>query len=142
MDPVLIPIVALLVPIIIVPTALGFRHARFLCEVAHKERIKAMELGRELPGDRSGSPAAFAAAIGAGVPILAMLFAWLASPQVYRSHSEQIWDWAALVGLAGLISGSILAARLALRSKAAATDQGSLKPDYDPDAYDVVGRRG
>ena len=46
MEVILIPIIALMIPIVIVPTALAFRHARFLREVEHKERMRAMELGR------------------------------------------------------------------------------------------------
>ena len=36
MDPLIIPIIAVLIPIVIVPTALGIKHARFLREVEHK----------------------------------------------------------------------------------------------------------
>ncbi len=42
MDPLIIPIVALLIPMIIVPTAMGIKHARYLREVEHKERMRAM----------------------------------------------------------------------------------------------------
>ena len=57
MDPLIIPIVALLIPIIIVPTALGIKHAKFLREVKHAERMRAMELGRTRAEDESWSPA-------------------------------------------------------------------------------------
>ena len=60
------PIVGMLIPIIIVPTALGFKHARYLRQVEHDERMKAMELGQTLPGDQSWTPASIAMTIGAG----------------------------------------------------------------------------
>ena len=60
MDPLIIPIVALLVPIIIVPTALGIKHARYLREVEHAERMRAMDQGRLLHTSRDGDTVAAA----------------------------------------------------------------------------------
>ena len=50
---VLIPIVALAIPIVLVPVVLGICHARNERELEHSERMKALELGRALPGDES-----------------------------------------------------------------------------------------
>ena len=63
MDPHIIPIVGMLIPIIIVPTALGFKHARYLRQVEHEERMRAMELGQTLAEDESWTPASVALVI-------------------------------------------------------------------------------
>jgi hypothetical protein len=140
MEPILIPIVALLIPIIVVPTALGLKHARFLREVEHRERMRAMELGRALPESQSWSPTGLAGAIGAGVPIASMVIAGMATHSDAHSYAASIWKAAGLVGLGGVICGTILAAlRFAARPQPAPD---MVKADYDPDAYDVVGRRG
>jgi hypothetical protein len=138
MDAYIIPIVGMLIPIIIVPTALGFKHARFLREVEHAERMKAMELGQTLPEDQPWTPAHIAVAIGAGVPIAAMFIAFIAAPKA--GSSEGVWMATMLIGVAGVIGGTVLASmQFSKRDQAAASDE---KPAYDPDAYDVVGRRG
>ena len=144
MDPLIIPIVALVIPIIIVPTAMGIKHARFLREVEHAERMRAMELGRPLDEDETWTPAGIVVTIGAGVPVASMLIAWLAS----RSYGiaggsvvESIWKMAGMVGLGGVICGSILASQMLMKrdQPAPAVDE---KPEFDPEAFDVVGRRG
>jgi hypothetical protein len=137
MDPLIIPIVALLIPIIVVPTALGIKHARFLREVEHAERMKAMELGLTQADEHSWTPAGLAASIGAGVPIAVMFIAFIAAPR--QGSSDALWMAATLIGVAGVICGTILAAMQFSRRDQPSTVE---KPSYDPDQFDVVGRRG
>ena len=142
MDPLVIPIVALLIPIIIVPTAMGIKHARFLREVEHAERMRAMELGRTLAEDESWTPAGLAATIGAGVPIAALALAVFAGrmipdPLVLASA----WKADGMVGLGGVICGTALAF-LHISNRASAAPVAGEKPAYDPDEFAVVGRRG
>jgi hypothetical protein len=141
MDALLIPIIGMMIPIVIVPTALGFKHARFLREVKHAERMRAMELGRTLPEDDPLSPATIATGIGAGVPLGSLFIAWLAD-RTSEGDAETIWIASSMVALGGLICGTILAARHFATRNQPATYQDTLKPEYDPDAFDVVGRRG
>jgi hypothetical protein len=58
---------------------------------------------------------------------------------------EEVWATSAMVGIAGVICGTILASKhFALRAETerlARTDYSS-KPHVDADAYDVVGSRG
>jgi hypothetical protein len=141
MEAIVLPILALSIPIVIVPTALAFKHARFLREVEHEERMKAMELGRLLPEDEAFSPAKLAAGIGIGVPIGSFFFAWLAD--LTSTAGQAVWPAVGSVGLGGVICGTILAARhFATRNQHAVAHHETLKPEFDPDAYDVVGRRG
>ena len=143
MEAILIPLAALMIPIIIVPTALGLKHARFLREVEHAERMRAMELGQTLAEDESWSPANIAVAIGAGVPIGSLGIAWLASKSLGFAPIGPIWNAAGMVGLAGVICGSILAANLfSARDRATVAPAQDRKPTFDPDTFDVVGSRG
>ena len=70
MSTVLIPIAALMIPIVIVPTSLWFRHRSRVLQLAHAERIRAMELGIVNRNPQMGWPgAAVCIGMGAGVPI-------------------------------------------------------------------------
>ena len=142
MEAIVLPIIALMIPIVIVPTVLGFKHGRYLREVEHTERMRAMELGRTLPGDEPLSPAIIATAIGVGVPLGSLVLAWLADLTSGGRSGEVIWMAAGLVALGGVICGTTLAYPLLATRNQPATYQEALKPEYDPDAFDVVGRRG
>ena len=142
MSPFWIPIVGMLIPIIIVPTAMGIRHARFLREVEHAERMRALELGQSLAEDRGCTRMDVAMAIGAGVPVGSLGVAWLAG-QSSPLLIEPLSVTAGVVGLGGVICGTFLATRrLANRDQPIPTGKADEKPAYDPDAYDVVGSRG
>ena len=142
MDPLIIPIVGMLIPIIIVPTALGIKHARFLREVEHAERMRAMELGHNLAEDESWTPAGIAVAIGAGVPLAALFLAFIATKQVPSETIKVIWMAASMVGIAGVICGSSLAGMQLSKRDQPSTAPADAKPIYDPDEFDVVGSRG
>jgi hypothetical protein len=137
MDPLIIPIVGMLIPIIIVPTALGIKHARYLREVEHVERMRAMELGHRPADEHSWTPAGIAGSIGAGVPIAVMFIAFIAAPRT--GPADALWMAAGMIGVAGVICGSILAAMQFSKGNRPSTVE---KPSYDPDQFDVVGRRG
>ena len=137
---IVVPIFGMLIPIIIVPVALVIRHSRHLREFEHAERMKALELGRTLPQDERWDTAPkIAALIGAGVPVGVFGFAWLASMMV--GFHDDIWMSSMAVGMAGVICGTILAARHFAR-QAGAENLSDAKPIYDADAFDVVSSRG
>jgi hypothetical protein len=139
MEVLLIPLTALSIPIIVVPTALAFKHARRVRELEHLERMRAIELGRALPGDESWSiPARIAVAIGAGVPIVSMIIAFLESQQ--QGYRFETWFFCGCTAIAGVIGGTLLASRHLFASSEA--ERPASKPVYDPDAFDVVSSRG
>jgi hypothetical protein len=143
MDPILIPILGVFIPIVVVPASLTFKYYKYKRECEHIERIKALEVGRTLPGDEPWwSPSKTIVAMGAGVPIGVFAFAWLAA--VSSNAHEEVWVMAGLVGIAGVIAGTILAAKeSAQRHQTEAALQSAFeKPYIDADAYDVAGRRG
>ena len=121
-----------------IPIILGFRHARRTRELDHAERMKALEVGRPMPGEGKNEPSSnssrIALSIGAGVPIGVFGCAWLTSTAA--GYHESIWIASALVGTAGVVCGSILAA-LSIKS-----EKSSAKPVVEEDAYDVVASRG
>lgn len=149
MDHDMIPVIAILMPVLMVTAILVLKHRQQRREWLYRERMKAMELG--LGGPATGTwPAALAAiCIGAGVPIGSFLIAWLAG---LTSHArEEAFVGATIVSLVAVVQGSRLATRLAVWSSesdsrpeaANAAHQANGKPPaYDPDAYDVVSRRG
>lgn len=134
------------------PVFLGIRHARRVREFEHAERMKALELGRPLPGDNEPNAAQHgplmsspAAPLGVWLPLGALGIAWLASgaPWVNAGTSMMVWGAAGAVGLAGVICGTILHIRqqdrVIERANLAYTAK---QPAHDPDAFDVVSRRG
>jgi hypothetical protein len=136
-DPMILPIIALGLPVILVPIVMGIRHARIERELEHAERMKALEQGRTLPGDEPWwSPARVCVAIGAGVPVGTFGIAFLA-------NDTNAWIAAGLVGGAGVVGGTILAYRYFTQYFQAKSREhiDLAKPFVDHDAYDVVSQR-
>jgi hypothetical protein len=143
MDPLVIPIVGMAIPIILVPVILGLRHARLERELEHAERIKALELGQTLPQDEPWwTPARICVAIGAGVPVGVFGCALMASHSI--GYQEPIWTAAGVVGVAGVLCGTFLTGRYFAQYAQAKSirSEGFAKPVFEPDAFDVVGTRG
>jgi hypothetical protein len=149
---------------------LGFRQARRKQEFVHAERLQALGMGIPL-GAQSAWPAAVCIAIGAFVPVCALVVALIASVSPWRSNlppsaeylpfHEQVilqheqartvflatvWGTSSTVGVAGVIAASVLAWRLLSHKPRIESDAvvspSSRKPAFDPDAFDTVGRRG
>jgi hypothetical protein len=119
----------------------GIRLERFKQEVAHEARMRALDLGRVLPGDEPWwSPARTALAIGLIVPVTVFMCATIASHVV--GFHEGIWIAAGLVGLGGVISGSCLAGLSFSTAHQGKYPELAEKPEVAEDAYDVVGSRG
>lgn len=138
MDPLIIPIVGMSIPILIVPTALAAKRAQRERELEHAERMKALQLGRTLPRDEPWwTPARLGLALGLGVP--SSVFACAAVVTLATGYHSGIWLAAAVVGSAGVVWGSDLARRGPAEQAAPAH---SAKPSVDEDAFDVVGARG
>lgn len=150
MSPFVIPIVAILMPLVLVPTVITLKHRHKRLEWEHKERMRALET--RLPVSmRQAAGAGGVAAIGAGVPMIAVLGAFLTSLTVDPTHFEDgVAVYALAWGCASMISGgafvtSLILYRMQARAAteayadAAALDNGKLA--FDPDAFDVVSSR-
>ena len=144
-DPILIPIFGVCIPIVIVPASLLFKYKKFQRECEYAERMKALEVGRTLSGDEPWwSPSRIIVAIGAGVPVGVFGLAWLVTETA--GAQEEVWVGAIMIGMTSVICGSLLAAKQFARTGHVGSGTSSPhladKPHFDPDAYDVAGRRG
>ena len=152
MDPLAIPIVAILMPLVLVPTILVLKHRHKRREWEHLERMKAMSGSQPLTRLSGWVGSGSVAAIGAGVPVAAVLGAlvttlnWRPSGFNDVSVPAVAWGCAVLISAGGLIT-SLLLALLQARTQqrldsAASADLDHAKPAFDPDTFDVVGSRG
>jgi hypothetical protein len=149
MEPLLIPIVAILMPLLLVPTILVLKHRHKKREWEHRERMKAMETSFPVSHTLGLGNARGVAAIGAGVPAASVLAAFLTSvaweprPLDDVSVPAVAWGCAVLISVGGLVTSLILASMHAKAAEKAASiarmDQA--KPAFDPDTFDVVGSR-
>jgi hypothetical protein len=151
-DPLIIPIVAIMMPLVLVPTILVLKHRHKRREWEHRERMRAMD--GPMPLMRSGASVGTGgvAAIGAGVPVasvlaaLATTLAWDQNTPADMPMPAVAWGCAVIISVAGL-GTSLLLALLQARSQrqidsaVAAALQSSEKPAFDPDTFDVVGSR-
>lgn len=138
-----VPIVVILLPIavvalvVLVPVVMGIRAEQHKREMEHAERMRAIELGRPIPGDAGWwSPARTAVGIGVGVPLGVFGIAFVAS-LLTEQAAPFIWPSAGGIGLAAVICGTVLASRLPDPSRSPAPPPGT-KPYTDPDAYDAA----
>jgi hypothetical protein len=149
MEEVIIPITAILMPLVLVPTILTLKHRHKKREWDHLERMKAIEMGQPISAQREAWGAQSVAKIGAGVPIASVVAALLTCakgpPAVDGVPLAAIaWGCAALIS-GGAMLTSLILAFMVTRSRARADAESLLnqaKPVYDPDAFDVVGSRG
>jgi hypothetical protein len=119
---------------------LGIRHDRQKREMEHLERMKALELGRTLPQDESWfTPAKIAVLIGAVVPL--GVFVSVGTATTSSGYHEEMWLAAMSVGMAGVISGAVVAVQSS-RSRKTSDSAAVVKPYVEEDAYDVVSSRG
>lgn len=143
----LIPIVAILMPAVLVPSILALKFRQRRREWEHNERMRSLELGMPLVQAQPWPAAAVAIALGLGTPAAAFLISWLAVLTA-RVDSE-IFIGTVVVALAGVVSGARLALKL-IPAGMTFRPAGPLpreaashpKPSFDPDTFDVVGRRG
>jgi formate hydrogenlyase subunit 3/multisubunit Na+/H+ antiporter MnhD subunit len=148
MSVLVIPLAAILMPLVLVPTILFMKHRHERRQWEHLERMRQME--ERLPASpvQALGRARGVAAIGAGVPIVSVFTAWLTTisyqPAVFDESVAGIaWGSAAIISICAMFTGLLLARMhvRAVKDLESDTSQNA-KPVYDPDAFDVVSRRG
>lgn len=121
----------------------GIRHDRIKREMAHKERLRALELGRPLPGDRPWlTPTRIGFLTGVIVPICVMAFA--ARSVSSAGYQGEIWKFCGIVSMAAVLSGAVVtcvASNNESASRGKVADR-AVKSNVDEDLYDVVSARG
>jgi hypothetical protein len=128
------------------PVVLSMRQAARNREFEHAERLKALELGRPMPGDRATEVATRNTHNGIvlWVPLGALGIALGAMNSTGDSTAAVIAIWAAAgaVGVTGVICGTILAMRAPSPEVPAPRHLFSTKAPTEDDAVDTVSRRG
>jgi hypothetical protein len=151
MDPLYIPIVAILMPLILVPTTLVMKYRHQKRKWEHLERLKSMEAQVPMPIRQALERAAGVSAIGAGVPALSVLGAffttliWEPLPGDDSAAVPAIaWGCAVLISIGAMLTSLKLASmqHSARKEFDYASSIDDRKPVYDPDAFDVVSSRG
>lgn len=124
----------------------SIRQARRRKELEHLERIKAMEMGLvPAPSGLDWPAAAVCIAIGAGVPIGSFLICWLAA--LTANAPGGIWVAPVFVSFPAIVAARKVAYRMidprsGAKASGYARSAPSGKPEFDPDAFDVVSSRG
>src|SRR4051794_17934690 len=86
---------------------MGIRHDRYKRELEHKERMRALELGRPLPGDLSWfSTQRIGFLMGAVAPVGCFGMALLATQSA--GFQPQVWEMAGIVSTVALLCGAVL----------------------------------
>ena len=146
----IIPLSGIMMPLVLVPTIILLVHRQKKREWHHQERLRALEMGLPASGPDRVPGGGTVIAIGAGVPIASVLTAWMTTISVSDSHPDYMpivavaWGCALMISSGALITSLVLGVLL-MRSRKPAepVDQfAAIKPAYEPDAYDVVSRRG
>ncbi len=151
MDPLIIPVVAILMPLVLVPTILVLKHRQKRREWEHRERMRAMDGPMPLLRSAAWAASGGVAAIGAGVPVASVGAAFLTTLTWDPTGPSDVpmpaiaWGCAVVISVAGLVA-SLLLALLQARTQrqiesASAAAYHAEKPAFDPDTFDVVGSR-
>ena len=116
-------------------------------EMEHLERMKALEMGvAPSPVGMDWPAAAVCMAIGAGVPVGSFAICWLAT--LTADAPDGIWVAPVFVSFSAIGAARKLAHRVidprsgSKKKPTCARSAPAGKPEFDPDAFDVVGRRG
>ena len=141
--------------LVVLPILLHFHGERKKRKFEHIERMRAIDAGRPYAGEKKlGLPAipewavphVIAVSIGAAVPLGVFVCALLAT--LLGGFQKDIWIAAGMVGLGGVICGTVLAGRV-LQTTAADGCESRFswpnsvsKPPVEEDAFDVVSSRG
>ncbi len=136
-----IPIIALLIPIVLVPSIVVTKMRMRARELEHRERMRALELGREFPSSASWLTAPMLAlALGVLMPWGVFLAAALTPPR--GAPPASIFIIAAVVAIMGVLSGAFIAHRhYARQTYWAATGLKDKAQAVDADEYDFAGHR-
>jgi hypothetical protein len=146
----LIPLTAILMPLVLVPTVIFMKHRQQRRKWEHLERLKAMEIQLPLPRGHGAPAYGSVAAIGTVVPTASVLAAFLTSIIFSPEGGDVVavpaiaWGCAFLISTLAFATSLVLAfmQRAASKEAEAVEPLGNGKPAFDPDSFDVVSARG
>jgi hypothetical protein len=149
-EALIIPLAGIMLPLILVPIVMTMKFIHKKREWEHLERMRTLQTGGSVsrPSQRLGGAALMG--IGAGVPAVSVVAASITTSNIpftapdYLAFVAVTWGCAFLISTVALICAVVLGVVQARSQKAspAFDDDTAAKPAYEPDAYDVVSRRG
>jgi hypothetical protein len=149
-EALIIPLAGIILPLVLVPLVMTLKFRMKKREWEHLERMRALQMGVVPPqaGHRIGPGVLIS--IGTGVPAASVLAAGVTSLNIPTDLPDPLaviaiaWGCAWLISTGAMVTALVLGVVQAKANKVASTvDQDpAAKPAYDPDAYDVVSRRG
>jgi hypothetical protein len=148
MNALWIPILGIMMPLVLVPTIMILKHRTLRKEWEHKERMQAIEMGLPPGSTHVGGSIA---AVGAGVPIAAVIAAVMTTLSYSSPEGEEVavlgivWGCTLMIGAIGMITSLFLAhmhTRVRKGTESSHNIARNGKPAFDPDAFDVVSNRG
>ncbi len=149
-EALIIPLAGNMMPLVLVPSIIILVHRPKKREWHHQERLRAIDAGLPAPASERTPGGGSVVAIGAGVPVASVFTAWMTTMGVSDSHPDYMpiiaiaWGCAFLISTGALITSLVLGVLLLRSSKSAQPVNAfaAIKPEYEPDAYDVVSSRG
>jgi hypothetical protein len=148
-EALIIPLAGIVLPLVLVPMIMTMKFRMKKREWEHLERMRALQMGvaPAQAGHRIGPGVLIS--IGTGVPVASVLAAGITSLNVPSDLSDPLaviaiaWGCAWLISTGAMVTAAVLGIVQARARKDASTlDEAAAKPAYEPDAYDVVSRRG
>ena len=149
-EALIIPLAGIMLPLVLVPMIMTMKFRMKKREWEHLERMRALQMGvaPAQAGHRIGPGVLIS--IGTGVPAASVLAAGITSLNVPSDLSDPLaviaiaWGCAWLISTGALVTAVVLGIVQARAQKDASTldHEAAAKPAYEPDAYDVVSRRG
>ncbi|MDG3003104.1 hypothetical protein [Paludisphaera mucosa] len=148
MPPTIIPLAGIALPLILVPTIMLTKNLGQRRYYRHLERMQALKSGLPVPASTPLPGPGSVVAIGAGVPIVSILGALIATASIPWESPDVlpltaiIWSMSLFLALGGLTTALILGVLLhrAHRRSTSTDAAASAKPAYDPDMFEPAGR--
>jgi hypothetical protein len=150
MNVLYIPMLAVVMPLVLVPTLVTMKHRQQRRKWEHLERLKSMEAQMPIPMRQAMGRAGGIAAIGAGVPSVSVFGALLTTLLWEPFESGDpiavpaiAWGCALFISLGAMFTSLKLASmqHAAWRELELAHRGDDFKPAFDPDAFDVASSR-
>mgnify|MGYP006892820709 CR=1 FL=1 len=146
----IIPVMGILLPMVLVPTVVILTQLQKRRAWKHEERLNAMRMGLPVRSHEPRIGGGTVVALGSLVPIasvFAALMVTLGLPTESRWYEDVVIGvWVCTGFLSTLaIAGSLVLAFLLIRADRSIDQRvglTSVKPEFDPEAFDVVSRRG
>jgi len=149
-EALIIPLAGIMLPLVLVPMVMTMKFRMKKREWEHLERMRALQMGvvPNQAAHRIGPGTLIS--IGTGVPAASVLAAGVTSLNMPYDQADPLAAMAITWGCAWLISTGAMITTLVLgivqaranKNASALDPDAAAKPAYDPDAYDVVSRRG